>query len=73
MSLIDGSWRSSNIRSLVAAGVPLLEAVRIVEGVIRNNGAPVIKPQIDDEDVISAVGDWMTFSPNVEVEILNAD
>jgi len=73
MSSIDSQWRTDNIKALTAAGIPLLEAVRIVEGVIANNGQPVIKPQIDSDDVISAIGDWMTYSPSLEADILNAD
>jgi len=72
-SSIDlAEWRKTNIAALVTAGIPLVEAVVIVERIIDNNMNPAVKPIIEKEDIIDAMASWASEAPVTEADILNA-
>jgi antitoxin component of RelBE/YafQ-DinJ toxin-antitoxin module len=69
---MNQNWRDENIRSLVSIGLSVQEAVRIVEGIIDNNGMPAVTDTISREDIIDAMAEWAVQSPITEANILNA-
>ena len=72
MSQTLNEWRKHNVNRLVAAGMSIIEAVRIVERIIDNSMEPAVTDTIAREDVIDAMADWAVDSPIAEADILNA-